>query len=221
MNLLYVDDDQTMATLVELVLRDEGYNCDTAGLGQEAIDLGMSNRYDLILLDLLLPDIDGYEVMRTLQAEDVRTPILIQTGLLDRDDDLGWLEGGASECLIKPFTKSELLRAIQSVPSRSGQATRFALEELLDRQEPKPDLGHDRRRHRRFRTAKCARILHDNGIFCIVVNMSQGGAMIQVPGLEVECPPSFDLQFLSGTIRHCHLSWSSQHQLGVEFLQPN
>jgi DNA-binding response OmpR family regulator len=221
MNLLYVDDDQGMATLVELMLRKEGYSCDTASLGQEAVDLGKSNKYDIILLDVLLPDMDGYEVMRALQAAEVHTPILIQTGLLDRNDDLDWLESGASEYLIKPFTKSELVQAIRAVASRSGEVSLSAMEELLDCQETSLDLTHERRQHRRFRTVKVARILHDNGIFCIVVNMSQGGAMIQLPGLEIKCPPTFELQFGSGSTRHCLVSWTSQHQIGVEFLQPN
>ncbi len=221
MNLLYVDDDHGWATLVELMLRNEGYSYDTASLGQEAVDLGKSNKYDIILLDLLLPDMDGYEVMRALQAAEVHTPILIQTGLLDRDDDLDWLESGAGEYLIKPFTKSELVQSIRAVTSHSREVSLSALEKLLDRQETWPELTPERRQHRRFKTDKAARILHDDGIFCIVVNMSQSGAMIQLPGLEIKCPPSFDLQFGSGTTRHCHVSWTSQHQIGVEFLQPN
>ncbi len=221
MEVLYVDDDQGITSLVELMLRREGYSCDTASLGQKAVDLGTSNKYDIILLDVLLPDMDGHEVMRALQAAEVHTPVLIQTGLLDRDDDFGWLESGPSEYLIKPFTQSELVHAIRAVASRSEEVSVSGLEELLDCQETSPDLTPERRRHRRFRTFKVARILHDNSIICIVVNMSQGGAMIQLPGLEIKCPPSFDLQFRSGSPRHCRVCWTSQHQIGVEFLQPN
>ena len=75
MRILLVEDDTATAKSIEMMLRSEGYVCDTTDLGEDGLEIGKLYDYDIILLDLMLPDIDGYEVLRRLRASQVRTPI--------------------------------------------------------------------------------------------------------------------------------------------------
>src|SRR5689334_20690195 len=100
MRVLLVEDDSATAASIELMLRSEGFICDTTDLGEDGLEIGKLYDYDIIILDLMLPDIDGYEVLRRLRAARVRTPILILSGLaeaqaLDLVSELG--EAGADQ----------------------------------------------------------------------------------------------------------------------------
>ncbi len=81
MRVLLVEDDSATAASIEMMLRAEGFICDTTDLGEDGLEIGKLYDYDIIILDLMLPDIDGYEVLRRLRAARVRTPILILSGL--------------------------------------------------------------------------------------------------------------------------------------------
>ena len=81
MRVLLVEDDANTAQSIELILKSEGYIVDTTDLGEDGLEIGKLYDYDIIILDLMLPDIDGYEVLRRLRAARVRTPILILSGL--------------------------------------------------------------------------------------------------------------------------------------------
>ena len=85
MRVLLVEDDAPTAASIELMLRKESFICDTTDLGEDGLEIGKLYDYDIIILDLLLPDIDGYEVLRRLRAARVRTPILILSGLGELD----------------------------------------------------------------------------------------------------------------------------------------
>ena len=85
MRILYVEDDDNRAFAVERMLRQDGHLCDRVRSGAGAVKLGQTNDYDVILLDVMLPDIDGYDVIRLLQGAGVDTPVLIQSGLVERD----------------------------------------------------------------------------------------------------------------------------------------
>ena len=85
MRVLLVEDDAATAASIELMLRKESFICDTTDLGEDGLEIGKLYDYDIIILDLLLPDIDGYEVLRRLRAARVRTPILILSGLVELD----------------------------------------------------------------------------------------------------------------------------------------
>jgi two-component system cell cycle response regulator CtrA len=119
MRVLLVEDDATTATGIELVLRKEDIVCDTTHLGAEALEICKVHDFDTIILDLLLPDIDGYEVLRRLREARVATPILILSGLGDLDDKIKGLGFGADDFLTKPFDRRELIARIQAITRRS------------------------------------------------------------------------------------------------------
>ena len=77
MRVLLVEDDTSTAKTIEMMLKSEGYICDCTDLGEDGLEIGKIYDYDLIILDLMLPDMDGYEVLRRLRSSKVRTPILI------------------------------------------------------------------------------------------------------------------------------------------------
>src|SRR4029434_9418000 len=104
---------------IELILKSEGYIVDTTDLGEDGLEIGKLYDYDIIILDLMLPDIDGYEVLRRLRASKVSTPILILSGLSEMDNKLKGLGFGADDFLTKPFDRRELVARIQAIVRRS------------------------------------------------------------------------------------------------------
>jgi two-component system, cell cycle response regulator CtrA len=120
MRVLLVEDDAAMQKSIRLMLELEGrYIVDATSLGEDGLEIGKLYDYDIIILDLLLPDIDGYEVLRRLRAARVNTPILILSGLSDLDAKLKGLGFGADDYLTKPFDKRELAARIQAIIRRS------------------------------------------------------------------------------------------------------
>ncbi len=119
MRVLLVEDDSAMAQSIETMLKSEGYICDTTDMGEDGLEIGKLYDYDIIILDLMLPDIDGYEVLRRMRAAKVDTPILILSGLSGLDDKLKGLGFGADDYLTKPFDKRELVARIQAIVRRS------------------------------------------------------------------------------------------------------
>jgi two-component system, cell cycle response regulator CtrA len=119
MRVLVVEDDSATAASIELMLRSEGFICDTTDLGEDGLEIGKLYDYDIIILDLMLPDIDGYEVLRRLRAARVRTPILILSGLGELDHKIKGLGFGADDFLTKPFDRRELIARIQAIVRRS------------------------------------------------------------------------------------------------------
>src|SRR5512145_708715 len=119
MRVLLVEDDSSVAKSIELMLNSEGFICDTTDLGEDGLEIGKLYDYDIILLDLMLPDIDGYEVLRRLRAARVTTPILILSGLSELDNKLKGLGFGADDYLTKPFDKRELVARIHAIVRRS------------------------------------------------------------------------------------------------------
>jgi two-component system cell cycle response regulator CtrA len=119
MRVLLVEDDSSIAKLVELTLRAEGFVVDTTDLGEDGLEIGKLYDYDIIILDLMLPDMDGYEVLRRLRAAHILTPILILSGLNEISDKVKGLGFGADDYLTKPFNKSELVARVQAIIRRS------------------------------------------------------------------------------------------------------
>ncbi len=119
MRVLLVEDDNTTATAVELALRSEGIVCDVAQLGEDGLEIGKIYDYDLIILDLMLPDIDGYEVLLRLRSAKVQVPILILSGLSGTDQKIKGLGFGADDYLTKPFNRGELIARVQAIVRRS------------------------------------------------------------------------------------------------------
>lgn len=119
MRVLLVEDDSATARSIELMLRSGGFVVDTSEFGEDGIEVGKLYDYDIILLDLMLPDIDGYEVLRRLRAQKVTTPILILSGLSEMDNKIKGLGFGADDYLTKPFDRRELIARIQAIVRRS------------------------------------------------------------------------------------------------------
>ena len=101
------------------MLLSEGFNVFQTDLGEEGVDLGKIYDYDIILLDLGLPDISGYEVLRALRVSKIKTPILILSGSGGVDDKVRGLGFGADDYLVKPFHKDELVARIHAIVRRS------------------------------------------------------------------------------------------------------
>jgi len=119
MRVLIVEDEQKIAQALVGILQKEGFVCDTAHRGEDAIEIGKLYDYEIILLDLMLPDIDGYEVMRRLRSARIDTPILILSG---RNDPVGKVKGlgiGADDYVTKPFHRSELVARIRAIVRRT------------------------------------------------------------------------------------------------------
>ena len=119
MRVLLVEDDTTTSKSIEMMLRSDGYVCDTTDMGEDGLEIGKLYDYDIIILDLMLPDIDGYEVLRRLRAAHVKTPILILSGLTSLDEKIKGLGFGADDYLTKPFDKRELVARLQAIVRRS------------------------------------------------------------------------------------------------------
>jgi two-component system, cell cycle response regulator CtrA len=119
MRVLLIEDDRAMAQSIELMLKSEKFNVYTTDLGEEGIDLGKIYDYDIILLDLNLPDMSGFEVLRSLRVSKVSAPILILTGLATIEDKVRGLGFGADDYMTKPFNKNELVARIYALVRRS------------------------------------------------------------------------------------------------------
>jgi len=119
MRILLVEDDPSTARSIELALAAESIVCDAAGTGEEGLELGQLYDYDLIILDMMLPDIDGFEVLRRFRSSSIKTPILILSGLTGSDSKVKGLGIGADDYVTKPFNRNELVARIQAIVRRS------------------------------------------------------------------------------------------------------
>ncbi|MEL6236795.1 MAG: response regulator transcription factor [Pseudomonadota bacterium] len=119
MRVLLVEDDPATSRSIEMMLSKANLNVYTTDLGEEGIDLARLYDYDLILLDLNLPDMTGYEVLRQLRVSKVSTPILILSGLDDTENKIKGLGIGADDYMTKPFNSDELVARIHAIVRRS------------------------------------------------------------------------------------------------------
>ncbi|MFP1645676.1 response regulator transcription factor CtrA [Pontitalea aquivivens] len=119
MRILLVEDDPTTSRSIELMLTHANLNVYCTDLGEEGIDLAKLYDYDLILLDLNLPDMNGHEVLRQLRLAKVDTPILILSGADDTDNKIKGFGFGADDYMTKPFHREELVARIHAIIRRS------------------------------------------------------------------------------------------------------
>lgn len=119
MRVLLVEDDAATADAIRLMLESEGMVIDVADLGEDGLEIGKLYDYDIIILDLMLPDMDGIEVLRRLRDSRVKTPVLILSGLTESEKKVKGLGTGADDYLTKPYNKAELLARIQAIVRRS------------------------------------------------------------------------------------------------------
>ena len=120
MKLLLVEDDRRLRQAVQQVLREEGYAVDVASDGGEAVELAEQTGYDLLVLDVMLPTLDGFDITRRLRARGSRTPILMLTARDGIPDRVKGLDAGADDYLVKPFALSELLARVRALLRRAA-----------------------------------------------------------------------------------------------------
>ncbi|MGL3972162.1 response regulator transcription factor ArlR [Staphylococcus aureus] len=118
--ILIVEDEQNLARFLELELTHENYNVDTEYDGQDGLDKALSHYYDLIILDLMLPSINGLEICRKIRQQQ-STPIIIITAKSDTYDKVARLDYGADDYIVKPFDIEELLARIRAILRRQPQ----------------------------------------------------------------------------------------------------
>src|SRR5699024_2448642 len=116
-----VDDEKSIVTLLTYNMEKAGYETDVAYDGNEAITMAMNNQYDLIILDVMLPGVDGLEVCKTLRQNKVETPILILTAREDEFDKVLGLELGADDYITKPFSPREIVARVKAILRRARQ----------------------------------------------------------------------------------------------------
>src|SRR6476660_6207581 len=119
MRVLLIEDEPTTAKAIELMLTTEGFNVYSTDLGEEGLDLGKLYDYDIILLDLNLPDMHGYDLLKKLRMAKVQTPVLILSGAADLDSKVRSFAFGADDYVTKPFHRDELIARIHAVVRRS------------------------------------------------------------------------------------------------------
>ncbi len=223
MRALLVEDDPTAAQAVEQMLKSKGYACETTAYGEQAVELAARNNYDLILLDIMLPDIDGYEVLRRLRAKQVRTPVLIQTGLFGREELEKGVGIGTNHYVVKPFTGSELANRIEAVFARNDDDDPAPREEHGDNDDRRGQARDDegiRRQHERMRTLKSGKIIYNNSncvADCLILNLSDGGAALLTADF-FDVPTDLVLKLGHGKTYDCEVCWQHGKKLGVRFV---
>jgi two-component system OmpR family response regulator len=125
---LIVEDHVKLASVLRRGMRDEGVVADVATTGEDALWMAGSAPYDAIVLDVMLPGIDGFEACRRLRAEGVRAPILILTARDAVEDRVAGLDGGADDYVIKPFNLAELLARLRALVRRGPLSSETVLE---------------------------------------------------------------------------------------------
>ena len=128
MKILLVEDEQNLADAVCEILRKHNYSVNHVDNGEDGLDEAMTQTYDVILLDIMLPKLNGLKVLKELRKEDKHTAVIMLTALSEIEDKIAGLNKGADDYLPKPFNMSELIARIQAVARRKGQA-------IVDRQE--------------------------------------------------------------------------------------
>ena len=128
MRVLLVEDDATVAQSIELMLSTEGFNVYSTDLGEEGLDLGKLYDYDIILLDLNLPDMHGYDVLKKLRVARVQTPVLILSGINEMDSKVRSFGFGADDYVTKPFHREELIARIHAVVRRSKRHSQSVIK---------------------------------------------------------------------------------------------
>ena len=137
MRVLVIEDDRETAQFLMKSLKESGHAADIAGDGEAGLELAQAGQHDVLIVDRMLPKLDGLSVIKTLRAEGVRTPVLVLSALGEVDDRVKGLRAGGDDYLTKPYAYSELLARIEALARRAvpeEQETRYVVGDLvLDR----------------------------------------------------------------------------------------
>ena len=121
MRILIVEDETRLAETLRQLLEDQRYQVDTVYDGADGVDYGLAGQYDLIILDVMLPKVDGFQVAQRLRAAHVSTPILMLTARDDVSDKISGLDCGADDYMTKPFDTGELMARVRALTRRQGE----------------------------------------------------------------------------------------------------
>ncbi|CAM3914932.1 response regulator transcription factor [Cohnella lubricantis] len=121
MRILIVEDEANLADALSQILKKQHYSVDVAHDGQEGLDDALTGIYDLMLLDIMLPEMDGMTVLKTIRAEGIQTPVIMLTAKGEIPDRIAGLDYGADDYIAKPFDTGELLARIRAALRRKGE----------------------------------------------------------------------------------------------------
>lgn len=121
MRILIVEDEIHLAEALAQILRKNNYTVDTANDGESGLDNALTDIYDLIILDIMLPKVDGITILRNVRQEGISTPIILLTAKGEISDKVAGLDSGADDYLAKPFATEELLARIRAMSRRKGE----------------------------------------------------------------------------------------------------
>jgi two-component system OmpR family response regulator len=145
MRVLVVEDDRETAEFLRRLLKENGHAVETAGDGESGLALARGQTWDVVIVDRMLPRLDGLSLIETLRGEGVRTPVLILSALSEVDDRVKGLRAGGDDYLTKPYASTELLARIEALarrPASADDVTRYAVGDLtLDRLTHKVTRG--------------------------------------------------------------------------------
>ena len=123
MRILVADDEPEMTMVLEALLRREHYSVDIVYNGQDALDYGLAENYDCLILDIMMPKLDGIQVLQALRAKNISTPVLLLTAKSQVEDRVIGLDSGADDYLPKPFDNREFIARVWALTRRGGEYT--------------------------------------------------------------------------------------------------
>ena len=230
MRILLVEDEPQVGKAVELMLKSMKHRTDWVMRGEEAVAHAVNELYDLILLDVMLPGMDGYEVLQQLRAAGIETPVIVQTGLIRQDEAKMGFSLGVADYLIKPFNRDQLKTRIDLALARTQEGEPEPEPAPEPEPEPAPGRkpvirlaprpGRERRESERASVLQGAVIVYRAAtcsMDCVVLNLSDGGAALQPADLP-HCPDEFTLRIHMGPSYKCVVCWRYRNKLGVRFV---
>ena len=215
MRVLHIENDSSAAKAAEAMLDGIVETYDRTALGENAVKMVALAHYDLILMEVLLPDVDGADVIRRLREARVLAPLVILSWVVDSHGVFDAAAFGANDALAKPFAKEALVDCVRKVAAKSGLS--YPAQKTIASMPPPPG-GEERRRHTRYKTDRTATIAQGPGIECRVVDLSHGGAGIQLLADHFDLPTSFQIVLGHQTRYTCRVCWRQGRRLGVKFL---
>lgn len=118
MKILLVDDEMQLTDALEIILKNNKYNVDVANDGEEGLEYAMTGMYDAIVLDIMLPIIDGIEILKRIRNNKIKTPVIMLSAKTEISDKVNCLDNGADDYLTKPFSSEELLARLKAITRR-------------------------------------------------------------------------------------------------------
>jgi DNA-binding response OmpR family regulator len=128
MNILIVEDERRLADVLSHIIKEENYLVDTVYTGDDGLSYALSGQYDAVVLDVMLPGINGFEIVRRMREAKMKTPVLMLTARGEVHDRVRGLDSGADDYMQKPFATEELLARIRALTRRQGEVTLSSIE---------------------------------------------------------------------------------------------